>query len=601
MKTHRKLTALGLSLAMACALLAGCGPTGNQPAADGNSPVPGTAAPSTPAAPDAPTTPTDTGEPVYGGSITMYWNDDIDTYFDPAIGDTVSWNLFLEGLWSYDVTSGHAAIDDNVPGAALKGQLAESWTVDEAAATLTVTLRDDVHFQRLDDQYDYYGGRQLVAGDVKWTYDRLCGIGSGYDAPLETESNWARNLAMLVSVDAPDDQTVVFHLTSGDEVTIESFMNQFVKIGGPEWDTLTDDQKSDYHYCCGTGPFLLSEIEAGQRVVLTRNDDYYDYDVRYPDNKLPYLDQITVLYIADSTNIVTQFTSGNLDLFGSSKTNLVNDSEAAQIAASGMAYYVNSVASSQPEFLVMKCNQKPFDDIRVRQAMQLAIDMNTIHSAYLNLEGDMVLSGLWNPVTTEWSTVSGWPQELLDSYSYDPERAKALLAEAGYADGLTFDAVITSENDADLWALAAEYWNAVGIKVNLEVVSNFMEAKTIGNNADDPRSMASAGAGAVASIQAAFNQTVDGGWAAGMWNGDAAYTELFQNMMSATSLADQERMAKEADQMYAEGHWTVNLTGMRALNYFYNARVDGIPDNCSIYSGKAASTLLSGMWVTDAQ
>ena len=81
-------------------------------------------------------------------------------------------NLFSEGLWSYDETSGYAMNSDNLPTSALKGQLAESWVVDEEAATLTVTLKDNVYFQTLDEEYDYYGGRQLVASDVKWTYDR---------------------------------------------------------------------------------------------------------------------------------------------------------------------------------------------------------------------------------------------------------------------------------------------------------------------------------------------------------------------------------------------------------------------------------------------
>ena len=82
---------------------------------------------------------------------------------------------------------------------------------------------------------------------------------------------------------------------------------------------------------------MISEFEAGQRVVLTKNENYYDYDERYPENKLPYLDTITFQYIADSTNIVTQFTSGSLDWFGY-RADLINDSEAAQIAASGMSY-----------------------------------------------------------------------------------------------------------------------------------------------------------------------------------------------------------------------------------------------------------------------
>lgn len=164
MKKYQKLLALLLALAMAAAL-AGCGSngsSGNQSASSGGS------AASTSGEGDASTeteTPPDSGEPVYGGNLNCYYNSDIDAYFDPAIGDTVCWNLFSEGLWSYDETSGYAMNSDNLPTSALKGQLAESWVVDEEAATLTVTLKDNVYFQTLDEEYDYYGGRQLVASD----------------------------------------------------------------------------------------------------------------------------------------------------------------------------------------------------------------------------------------------------------------------------------------------------------------------------------------------------------------------------------------------------------------------------------------------------
>jgi ABC-type transport system substrate-binding protein len=227
--------------------------------------------------------------------------------------------------------------------------------------------------------------------------------------------------------------------------------------------------------------------------------------------------------------------------------------------------------------------------------------MSTIHTAYLDLDGDVVLSGLWNPVTTEWSTTDTWDDDLIASYGYDPDQAKALLAEAGYPDGFEFTVVISSDNDADLWALAQEYWAAIGVTMNIETVSNFMEAKTIGNDASDSRSCGSSGAGATSSVQAAINQTVDGGWAAGMWNGDEEYSATLNGMNTVTTTDEQDALAKEADIAYAEGHWAINLTGMRVLNYYYNNRIAGVPANCSIYSGKAANTLLSGMWVTDGQ
>lgn len=611
MKNFKRLLSLLLATAMVLALVS-CG-SNSSSSSEGTSETTATSSSaeestatsaSSEETAEATETSADSGEPVYGGSVTLYWTDDIDAYFDPAIGDTVSWNLFLEGLWSYDINSGYAAVSDNIPSSALTGQLAESWVVDEEACTLTVTLRDDVYFQVLDDEYDYYGGRQLVASDVKWSYDRLTGLGSGYDEPIENESDWASLLSMLVSVEAPDDLTVVFTLTSGDEVTVENFMTQFVKIGGPEWDELTEAQQSDYHYACGTGPYIVTDFAANSTVTLTKNENYYDYDDRYPDNQLPYLDEITFLYISDSTNIVTQFTSGNLDAFGSNKTNLINDSEAAQIEATMDAsnYYVVSIASSQPEYLVMKCNQEPFDDINVRMAMQYAIDVETIHTSYLGLDGDLVVSGLWNPITSDWSTVDDWSDELIAEYTtYDPELAKELLTEAGYPDGFDITVVISSDNDTDLWTLACEYWAAIGVNVTLETVSNFMEAKTIGTDSTDARNTGSSGAGAVSSITAAINQTVDGGWAASMWNNDEEYSALVNGMSTVTTLAEQAELGQEADVIYAESHWTVNLTGMRSLSYYYNSRIAGVPDNCCFYSGKAASTLLAGMWVTDGQ
>ncbi len=602
MRKFVKPLALLLSLGLVGSSLAACGSsTSDSSASDSGSAESGSAASGNANTVDLGGTalPDSWGDPVYGGNVTLYSNGDIDAYFDPAIGDTVGFDLFLEGLWAYDSSSEYNVSGDNIPVEALKGQLAESWEADEDAKTLTVKLRDDVHFFKLDDEYDYYGGRQLLASDVKWTYDRLCGLGSGYDEAMQTESNWAGLLSMLESVDAVDDTTVVFHLTSADEVTVANFMSQMVKIGGPEWDELTEDQQADYHYACGTGPYHITDFEAGQKVVLTKNDDYYDTDAN--GNQLPYLDTITYLYIADSTNIVTQFTSGKLDIFGSNRTNLVNDSEAQQIASSGMDYYLDSIPSSQPEYLAMKSNQKPFDDIRVRKAMQLAIPMSEIHSKLLNLAGEPELSGLWNPTTTDWSTVSSWSDELVASYSYDPEQAKELLSEAGYPDGFEFTVVISPDNNTDLWTVAQEYWAQIGVTMNIETVSNFMEAKTIGTASGDARSTASTGAGACGSITAAINQTVDGGWASSLWTNDADYTEMVNGLNAATTLDEQEEEAKALDEYYAEQHWTVNLTGMRNLNYYYSSRIAGVKAGDCLFSGKIAPEILAHMWVTDGK
>ena len=164
-----------------------------------------------------------------------------------------------------------------------------------------------------------------------------------------------------------------------------------------------------------------------------------------------------------------------------------------------------------------------------------------------------------------------------DSYSYNPEKAKESLKEAGYEDGFTFTVVLSgSDNDFDLWELCREYWSAIGVKLEIETVDNFMEAKTIGTNASDPPAAAgSLCCGAVNSITAAINQTVDGGWASSLWNGDEEYAALVNGMNTATTLAEQTDMAQKADKTYAEQHWSINLTGMKMMHEYSRSRVAG--------------------------
>lgn len=591
-KKLRRFLALLLAMTMALALAA-CTNSGETESDPGGSPS-DTSSPA-PAGPDsgADPGPGAGGKPVYGGDITsIALANGIVAFYDPsAMADGVTYALWLEGLWSFDITSGYAAYSDNVPASALRGQLAESWTWDEENATLTVKLKE-VHFQKLDDQYDYYGGRQVTAADVKWSYDRLTGLGSGYDEPMRTDAGWDRNLVMLAGVEVIDDTTVAFTLKSGDEVTLNNFMTQFVKIGGPEWDALSDEQKSDYHYACGTGPYYLTELVAGSQVVLTKNEDYYDYDPRYPENRLPYLDSITFVSIPDTTNIVTQFTSNNLDVIASST---LSESEESQIEASGVDYYTLSFTTDRPEFLAMRCSCEPFNNKDVRLAMQLAIDLDTIHTQYLGLDGEVELSALWNPGTTEWSTVDEWSDELRAEYGYDPDRAKELLAGAGYPDGFEITVAIDSTMDTDLWQLCAEYWAKVGVIVHFDMHQTYMEVKTIATDPNQTMSTGSTGAGATASLTAAQNQTIDGGWASGLWHGNSEYADILTQMGAAATLAQQAELARQADLIYAQEHWTVNLSGMQETTGFYSGRLH-LYENGYLGSGKIAGALFATMW-----
>ena len=132
----------------------------------------------------------------------------------------------------------------------LKGSLAESWEVSDDFTTMTVKLRQGVNFADktavgIDAKYDIYGGRALTAADVKYSYDRVLGL-DGVEKVVMDQTDWAGSLYMVDSVEAPDDQTVIFHFNTNNEVQVNNFMITVLNICGPEWDQLTDEQKNAY-------------------------------------------------------------------------------------------------------------------------------------------------------------------------------------------------------------------------------------------------------------------------------------------------------------------------------------------------------------------
>lgn len=247
----KKLAALVLALAMVCSLAA-CGGGGatSQPAQSGSaggSNAPASSGDSAPASPaELSVSDAVNSTPTYGGSATVLYGDDLLQYFDPAMGDNRTYSLWLECLFNYDWGANQPEYGSSsyTNYTYYAGQIADSYEVDYDAGTITVKLRDDVHFQDKSavglGDYDVFKGRQVVASDVAYSYDRLLGI-DGVTPTQNTEMPWQMLLPPIESIETPDDQTVVFHIPGLTEVQLDSFITAPVNITGPEWDTLTID------------------------------------------------------------------------------------------------------------------------------------------------------------------------------------------------------------------------------------------------------------------------------------------------------------------------------------------------------------------------
>ena len=122
----------------------------------------------------------------------------------------------------------------------------------------------------------------------------------------------------------------------------------------------------------------------------------------------------------------------------------------------------------------MDVRKPPFDDIRVRTAMQLALDNETINDTYYGGYGDTTPYGVIGPAILGFYTpFEDWPQDVKDNYAYDPARAKQLLAEAGYPDGFKTGlegATSWTFMDIDLLQIAASYWAEIGVDVEISLV-----------------------------------------------------------------------------------------------------------------------------------
>lgn len=540
-------------------------------------------------------------EPTYGGSLTMIYGDELLQYFDPAMGDNRTYALWLESLWTIDwgsndpdsYTSNYISYND------LQGQIAKDWSWDEDTGALTVDIRDDVYFQDkasagLGD-YDVFGGRQLKASDVAYSYDRLLGI-DGVEATTNTEMPWSSLLPGIDKIDVVDDDTLVFYLTDHTEVALNAFMTTTVNITGPEWDTLTADQQNDWHYACGTGPYILTGFELQSSMDFTKSDNYYCYDERYPENKLPYLDGIKLVEISDSSNILTQFISGQLDII-SFNNDLLNSNEIQQLKDSvGEDGYQEYDYETTPVGMVLHCNQSPFDDENVRIAIQEAIDVETITKSFYG-ESDYVLPGLW-------ATNLGWDStvddDVMATYEYNPEDAKARLEEAGYSDGFEMTVYMKSDTTiSSMFQMAAQYLAQVGITMNIETVSDTTELNSYATDESISCGYYSGVGGQYAIKFAQMNFFPDGP-AYGMFNENSDWADLATQLTAATTLDQQKEIGVELTDLWMENHWCTYFTGCVTLHDFLSTKVGGYTGERFV-SNNNTRTILPRIWSTTGE
>lgn len=411
----KKLLALALSAALALGCLSGCAGGGN----------PQTPGPSSPAAAN----PGDSGEPVYGGTLKIALNRTINAgALDPVLANSTTCDQVC-------LQFGDTLVQETADAVDYLPSLATEWTISEDGKVYTFTIREGVHFQA----GEYQDGRELTAEDVAWSLNRA------------HEESWWGYLPFFDHAEA-EGNTVTCYLENANA----TFLHELTSTSGiivPREDVEGWGDQFGSHPT-STGPFIVTEHVPDQYTKLVKNPNYWGVE--------PYLDEVIYYIITDEAQAMNALTTGEVDVVLTVSGNYI------QQVRENSALVLSQAPESRLSYLGFNLSNDKLSDKRVRDAISMAIDRKQIaDGVYAN--GDGAASYLPVPITS-W----GYDKSLEALVpAYDPESAKALLAEAGYPNGLK---LVLTVGTADAYVRAATIIQAmlaqIGVDVEIQSLSS---------------------------------------------------------------------------------------------------------------------------------
>jgi peptide/nickel transport system substrate-binding protein len=324
---------------------------------------------------------------------------------------------------------------------------------------------------------------------------------------------------------------------------------------------------ANYKNVAGTGPFMVTDFITGNSITYSKNPDYYLNDERYPDNPIPYLDGYRLLYITDQSTWIAALRSGQVDI------TIMTPAEVVDNLKKTNPELLFTTGTSQGMGLDMREDVEPFNDIRVRKALQLAIDFPTIAK-------ELYGGGLGtdpSPYLCPWITsyvvpYEEWPEDLQQEYVYNPERARQLLADAGYPEGFDTNVIASTAfwDDSNLLQLVKDYF--AKINVNMEIKNMDLNQKTPFIRAGKADQMyATTGSWKIGPVDMSFLQRTS------TYIDNQIYApaeDLYEEFLASRDEATAKVLARQMAEYIYRHHWSIILPPKVGFTT-WNSRLQG--------------------------